>query len=324
MVSPPSLLAAATQTAAEVERWFNYPLLRLGDDTITVLTVAKILLWITVIVVLNLLFQRMILRRLLKHTRLHLGLQFAIAKMFGYFVVILGIYVALVANGVNLSSLAVVAGALGLGIGFGLQNIVANFVSGIVLLAERPVAVGDRIEVEGAAGRVTKISLRATTVVTNDNISIIVPNSQLTSTPVTNWSHGGPLVRLRIPVGVAYGTDPEKLKKLLLGVAASHHHVVKSPEPVLYFDSFGDNALNFELAVWTDTMTHSPRRFRSELNFMIEAALRQNAIEIPYPQRVVHVRTLDEDEAAMNNGGPGNRREIPHEPPTRRRQRVDE
>lgn len=304
-----------------MERWFDYPLVRLGDQTVTVLTVAKILFWISAILILNFVFQRMILRRLLKHTRLDLGLQFAIAKMFGYVVVVLGFYVALVANGVNLSSLAVVAGALGLGIGFGLQNVVGNFVSGIVLLAERPVSVGDRIEVDGVAGRVTKISLRATTVLTNDNISIIVPNSQLTSNPVTNWSHGGPRVRLRIPVGVAYGTDPEKLRNLLLAVAASHKEVLRAPEPTLYFDSFGDNALNFELAVWTDTMTHSPRRFRSDLNFMIERALRQHGIEIPFPQRVVHLRTLDEDESAMDNGGPGNRSQPVRELVRRERER---
>ena len=298
--------AAATEAAAEVERWFDHPLLRLGEQTITVLTIAKILCWITAILVLNRVFQRMILRRLLHHTRLNTGLQFAIAKMFGYTVVVLGVYVALVANGVNLSSLAVVAGALGLGIGFGLQGIVANFVSGIVLLAERPVSVGDRIEVEGVAGRVTKISMRATTVVTNDNIAIIVPNSQLTSNPVTNWSHGGPRVRLRLPVGVAYGTDPERVRRLLLQTAATHAHVLKTPEPTLYFDGFGDNALNFELAVWTDTMTHSPRRFRSELNFLIERTLRENGIEIPFPQRVVHVRTLEEDEA-QGQGGNGHR-----------------
>lgn len=293
----PILFAAATEAAAEVERWFDYPLIRLGDQTITILTIAKILFWITAILVLNVLFQRMILRRVLRHTRLAQGLQFAIAKIFGYIVVVLGFYVALVANGVNLASLAVVAGALGLGIGFGLQSIVANFVAGIVLLAERPVAVGDRIEVEGVAGRVTKISLRATTVVTNDNISIIVPNSQLTSSPVTNWSHGGPRVRLRLAVGVAYGTDAEKLRGILLQVARAHKEVLANPEPMVYFDGFGDNALNFELAVWTDTMTHAPRRFRSELNFMIERALRQHAIEIPFPQRVVHLRTAAEDEA---------------------------
>src|SRR5262245_15473407 len=154
-------LAAATATAEQVERWFDYPLIRLGDQTITVLTIFKILFWITAVFVLNLVFQRMILRRVLKQLRLDLGLQFAIAKISGYVVIVLGLYVALVANGVNLSSLAVVAGALGLGIGFGLQSIVANFVAGIVLLAERPVAVGDRIELERVTGRVTKISLRA-------------------------------------------------------------------------------------------------------------------------------------------------------------------
>jgi small-conductance mechanosensitive channel len=327
LLDPCTLLlpfAAATETAAEVERWFDYPLIRLGDQTVTVLTLAKIFFWITAVIVLNILFQRMVLRRLLKHTRLDLGLQFAIAKIFGYIVVVLGFYVALVANGVNLSSLAVVAGALGLGIGFGLQSIVANFVSGIVLLAERPVSVGDRIEVEGVAGRVTKISLRATTVQTNDNISIIVPNSQLTSSPVTNWSHGGSRVRLRLPVGVAYGTDPDMLRTLLLQVAASHAHVLKTPEPAVYFDGFGDNALNFELAVWTDTMTHSPRRFRSDLNFLIERALRERSIEIPFPQRVVHVRTLEDDQRASDNGGSGNRRQPLREPPPNKRQRVDE
>jgi small-conductance mechanosensitive channel len=311
------LFAAAPPTADEVERWFDYPLLRLGDDTITVLTVAKILFWITAILILNVLFQRMILRRVLKRTRLDLGLQFAIAKMFGYLVVILGFYVALVANGVNLSSLAVVAGALGLGIGFGLQNVVANFVSGIVLLAERPVAIGDRIEVEGVAGRVTKISLRATTVVTNDNISIIVPNSQLTSNPVTNWSHGGPRVRLRVTVGIAYGTDPERVRTLLLRTAAEHKDVLKAPPPVVYFHDFGDNALNFELAVWTETMTHFPGRFRSELNFMIERALREHGIEIPFPQRVVHVRRSDVDAAPdQNNRHEQNRQRLPDQSET--------
>src|SRR5688500_1855556 len=195
----PIFLAAST-TAADVESWFDYPLIRLGDQVITILTVAKITFWITAVLVINVVFQRMVLRRVLRHTRLGPGLQFAISKILGYLVVILGFYIALVANGVNLSSLAVVAGALGLGIGFGLQHVVANFVSGIVLLAERPIEIGDRVEVQGVAGRVTRISLRATTIVTNDNLSIIVPNLELTSNPVTNWSHGSSRVRIRIPV----------------------------------------------------------------------------------------------------------------------------
>ncbi len=300
--------AAVAPAAEEVERWFDYPLFRLGDQTITVLTIAKIVLWITGIIVANVVFQRMILRRVLRFTRLGMGLQFAIAKIVGYLVVIVGVYVALVVNGVNLSSLAVVAGALGLGIGFGLQNIVANFVSGIVLLAERPVAIGDRIEVEGVAGQVTKISLRATTVVTNDNIAIIIPNLQLTSNPVTNWSHAGPRVRMKIPVGVAYGSDPEKVRDLLLQIARNEKDVLQQPEPVVNFTGFGENSLDFELRVWTQTMTSRPGRLRSDINFLIERALRENNIEIPFPQRVVYLRRETRDEGVeARDDGPGTR-----------------
>lgn len=304
-------LAAVTEAAAEVERWFDYPLIRLGEQTITVLTLAKVLFWIVAILVLNRVFQRLVFRRLLSHTRLAPGLQFAIAKIVGYLTVGLGIYFALVTNGVNLSSLAVLAGALGLGIGFGLQNVVANFVSGLVLLTERPIAVGDRIEVEGVAGHVAKISLRATTVVTNDNISIIVPNLQLTSNPVTNWSHGGPLVRIRLSFGVAYGTNTDQLRRAMLAVAAAHPDVLSDPAPALYFDGFGESSLDFELAVWTRTMTQRPRRFRSDLNYMIEAKLREEGIEIPFPQRVVHVRrsapeafTASDDAPRADTAGP--------------------
>jgi small-conductance mechanosensitive channel len=195
------------------------------------------------------------------------------------------------AVGVNLSSLAVVAGAVGVGIGFGLQNIVHNFVSGIIILVEQPIALGDRVEVSGVAGRVARIRLRSTEVITNDNISIIVPNSDFIAHPVTNWSHGDPRVQMRIPVGVAYGADVAKLRTLLLEIAAENPKVLKSPEATVYFEAFGDNALLFELGVWTSDMAHSPRRFRSELNFAIERKLRENNIQIPFPQRDIHLRS---------------------------------
>lgn len=265
----------------------------------------KILFWIVAVLVANIIIRSVILRRELRHTRLALVLQFAITKIFGYIFVVLGFYVALVVNGVNLASLAVVGGALGLGIGFGLQNIVANFVSGLVLLTERPVAVGDRIEVEGVAGPVTKISLRATTIVTNDNISIIVPNTELTSKAVTNWSHTGPRVRVRLKVGVAYGTDTDLLRTALLAVAAANPDVLKTPALSVFFENFGDNALEFELAVWTETMTHAPRRLRSDLYYAIERKLREAEIEIPFPQRVVHVRTPEPKRGANGDSGDG-------------------
>ncbi|HVU25219.1 MAG TPA: mechanosensitive ion channel domain-containing protein [Opitutus sp.] len=280
------------------EHWLDYPIVRLGSATLTLLVVLKVLLWIVGVLAADVFIRRLLLRRLLEHTHFDPGLRFAVSRMFSYAFVTLGFYVALVVNGVDLSSLAVVAGALGIGIGFGLQNIVANFVSGLVLLAERPVAVGDRIEVAGVAGNVTKISLRATTVVTNDNISIIVPNSDLTSHPITNWSHGDPRVRVRLPIGVAYGTDPERLTAALLAVAAANPHVLREPEPRVYFIAFGDSSLDFELAVWTQEHTHAPRRFRSDLNFAVERKLRETGIEIPFPQRVVHLRPAPGGDAA--------------------------
>lgn len=283
--------------AADPSGWLNYPLIQLGDVTLTVLAIVKVVFWISVVLIANALLRRFAVQRLLARTQFDPGLRFAITKMFGYAFVVLGFFVALTVNGVNLSSLAVVAGALGIGIGFGLQNIVANFVSGLVLLAERPVAVGDRIEVAGVAGNVTKISLRSTVVVTNDNIAIIVPNSDLTSHPITNWSYGDPKVRVRLPVGVAYGTEVEKLCAALLAVAAADSQVLKSPEPAIFFDGFGDSALNFELAVWTAEMSRAPRRFRSDLNFAIERKLREVGIEIPFPQRVVHLRPAPETSA---------------------------
>jgi small-conductance mechanosensitive channel len=274
----------------DVTSWLDYPLVRFSGSAFTVLSLSKLLCWIAGLFVLNTLLRRLILLRLLARTQLDAGVQFAVTKIFSYVFLALGVYVALVVNGVNLSSLAVVAGALGVGIGFGLQNIVSNFVSGIILLVERPVAIGDRIEVAGVAGRVTRINLRSTIVVTNDNITIIVPNSDLVTNPVTNWSHGDPKVQFRLPVGVAYGSDVEKLRRVLLDLAAENPDVLKTPAPTVYFDNFGDSSLNFELGVWTQEMAHSPRRFRSALNFAIEQKLRENNIEIPFPQRVVHLR----------------------------------
>jgi small-conductance mechanosensitive channel len=193
--------------------------------------------------------------------------------------------------GLNLTSLAVVAGAVGVGIGFGMQNIVHNFVSGLIILAERPIAIGDRIEIGGVAGQVKQIRLRSTTVLTNDNIVYIVPNSDFITHTVINWTHGDPRARIRLPVNAAYGTEPARLGELLLKVARAHPQVLADPAPEVFFIGFGDSALNFELAVWTIVMTVQTRRFRSELYFAIEKALREEKIEIPFPQRDLHLRS---------------------------------
>jgi small-conductance mechanosensitive channel len=286
----PALPVAYVLAEFDLTSWLDFPLVKMGNAAFTPLLLLKIMGWVIGLVVCNSLLRRLVIQRLLARTRFDPGLRFAISRICGYLFLILGTYIALLVNGIDLSSLAVIAGALGIGLGFGLQNIVSNFVSGIILLAERPVSIGDRIEVAGVAGQVKQINLRSTTVVTNDNISIIVPNSDLVTSTVTNWSHSDPRVRLRLPIGVAYGTDPEKVRKVLTDVANNHPDILKEPAAAVFFDSFGDSSLNFELAVWTMNRAHNPRRFRSELNFAIEKALRLNNIEIPFPQRVVHLR----------------------------------
>ena len=229
--------------------------------------------------------------RVLSRSGLDASLQYAIAQVTGYAVITIGFFLALQNTGIDLSALTVFAGAVGVGVGVGLQNISSNFISGLILLAERPIKIGDRVEVHTVAGRVTNIRARSTTVVTNDNITLIVPNSVFVEHTITNWSHGDQKVRFRIPVGVAYGSDLAKVKAALLEVARNHPATLSDPEPKVFFESFGDSALNLELVVWSAEMSFRPRSFRSDLNFAIDQAFRERGIELPFPQRDVHFRT---------------------------------
>lgn len=287
---------------AAVESWLAFKL-TIGNTTVTLGGVVKLLVLLALVLVVERLFRHFLVNRVLTRTKMDLAVRFAIGRFAGYLFIALGFVLALNNAGIDLSSLTVVMGAVGIGLGFGLQNIINNFFSGLIILAERPIAIGDRIEVGGVAGLVSRINMRSTTVVTNDNITIIVPNSDFISSPVTNWSHGDPKVRLRLPVGVAYGSDVPKLKKVLLEVADQHPAVLKEPAPNLFFSGFGESSLDFELGVWTVDMAHNPYRFRSELYYTIEQALRDNHIEIPFPQRDLHVRS-GELPVRMRSAGP--------------------
>ena len=259
--------------------------------SVTIGSVFLLLILFASVIIVERIVQKQLIRRFLCRTKLQPSLQFGMSRIIGYTMIAVGFYVAFQLVGVDLSSLAIIAASLGVGIGFGLQNIINNLVSGIIILAERPISIGDRIEVAGVAGRVTKIQLRSTTVVTNDNITMIVPNADFISNTVTNWSHGDPKVRIRVPVGVAYGSDLKLLQGLLLEAAAEHPKALGDPSPVVLFTEFGDNSLNFELGVWTQEMTATPIHFTSEMNFIIEQKLRDNDIEIPFPQRDLHIRS---------------------------------
>jgi small-conductance mechanosensitive channel len=235
--------------------------------------------------------KRFLFNRLLAQSGLDRSLQYAIAQVVSNIVLVVGIVIVLENTGIHLAALAVFAGAVGVGVGFGLQNIASNFISGLVILAERPITIGDRIEVAGIAGQVEHIRARSTVIRTNDNIMMIVPNSKFIDSPVTNWTYGDRRVRFRIPVGVAYGSDVNKVRDALLAVAHENPHTLKEPAPSVFLEQFGDSSIDFKLMVWSSEMSARPSRYRSDLNFAIEQNFREAGIEIAFPQRDLHIRS---------------------------------
>ncbi len=219
------------------------------------------------------------------------GVAQAVGTLIRYGAVTIGFVVILQSAGIDLTAFTVLFGALGVGIGFGLQNIANNFVSGLVLLFERPVKIGDRVVVGDVTGTVRQIGARATVVVTNDNIAIVVPNSEFISERVINWSLTGALVRLSINVGVSYAADPEQVREVLMRVAQASDVVEQSPAPEVRFLEFGESSLNFQLLVWTRQHIATPDVLRSRMNFAIAAAFRSAGVEIPFPQRDLHIRS---------------------------------
>ncbi len=273
---------------SDLKRIFSAPMFGSSvtwGQLILTLVLTVLILWLT----------RRLVRRYLERGLRARGIKPASAQAAAtltyYGLVALGILVALQTTGVDLSSLAVLGGALGVGIGFGLQNVVGNFVSGLVLLLEQPVKVGDRIEIGGLLGTVRRIGGRATTVVTNDDIAIIVPNNDFVTQRVTNWSFTGGSVRIVVPVGVSYQSDPRVVRDTLLEVARNHEGVADKPQPDVIFTEFGDSALLFELRIWTSAFISTPKLLASALNFAIWDALAAKGIEIPFPQRDLHVRS---------------------------------
>lgn len=230
-------------------------------------------------------FPRMQLRR---------GVGNAIATLLQYTILMLGFALALSAAGMDFSRVALFAGAFSVGLGFGLQTVVNNFASGLILLFERPIQIGDMIEVGELRGEVRRIGARSSTVRTFDGAEVIVPNANLISEPVVNWTLSDRRRRLDLEVGVAYGTDPEIVLDLLRGVAEANSSVLDTPAPEALFLGFGDSSLNFRLRVWIPRFEES-YTIRSEMGVAINAALRNAAISIPFPQRDLHVRSVESD-----------------------------
>ena len=235
--------------------------------------------------------KRILTERVLSQTQLDSGIRQSVSTAFGYLGIIIAAAVGISALGLDLSNLAIVVGALSVGIGFGLQNVVNNFVSGLILLVERPVKVGDWVVVGDKQGYVKRIKVRATEIQTFDRASVFVPNSQLISEAVTNWTYADKLGRVIIPVGVAYGSNTQLVREILLNVASDHPVVLKDPAPAAVFRGFGDSALNFELRCFLEDVEKTIG-VTSDLCYAIDDAFREKGIEIPFPQQDVYVKQL--------------------------------
>ncbi len=269
-----------------------------GDITFSPIDVAVFIVIFIIGVVLTRTVQSILRGTILPRTKLDEGAQASLVSGSSYVGFTLAALAAIGAAGLDLSNIAIVAGALSVGIGFGLQNVVNNFVSGVILLVERPVKIGDWVVVAGEHGYVRKINVRSTEIQTFDRTTLIVPNSELISSTVTNYTHNDVIGRVIAPIGVAYGTDPRKVERILQEVARANHLLRRYPPPQVLFMGFGDSSLDFELrGILRDV--NQIIAARSAINFEIARRFAEEGIEIPFPQRDVNLRDIDRLAAAI-------------------------
>jgi len=272
--------------------YLKYPLPFFNDRV----SVGRVVLGIAVLLLTFSLagrFSSLLDRRLGKRGHIDPGLRYTIARLVRYLFVLVGVLIALKQFSIDLTSIAVLFTALSVGIGFGLQYIAADIVSGFILLFERPVRVGDRITIGEDEGDVQSINLRTTLVMTNDRVALIVPNSKLVSQRVINWSYGDPRARISIPIGVAVNSDVNLVTETLLLAAKDVDLVLTDPPPKVQFLKFGDYSLDFRLLVWTRQPSRHPQ-IKSDINYRIERLFREHHIEIPYPTQEFLLRRVDE------------------------------
>lgn len=269
--------------------WLNSGI-SIGGTKITIINIVYLIIFLVFFTFVSRFIRVTLQNRVLPRTRLDIGARASFINIVIYTFWILAIYTGINILGVNLSSLAFMAGALGVGIGFGLQNIVNNFVSGIILLFDPSIQVGDMVQIGEDWGTVNRINIRTTVVQTFDNASLIIPNSQMLSNRVTNWSFQDPKVRRQVDVGVAYGSDVQLVRKILLQIVNDMPEVLNDPAPRVDFTDFGDSALMFRVRFWIsspDFWLTAP----TELRFKIDEEFKKNGIEIAFPQQDIHIRS---------------------------------
>ncbi|MFZ0391067.1 MAG: mechanosensitive ion channel domain-containing protein [Calditrichia bacterium] len=267
----------------------NFQLFTVNNTHITVSSLFVFIIMLTLLSLLARFLSNLMANKFLARLRMSQGTLYTMKRITFYSLVLLSIIISLNFIGIDLSGLTVIFGLLSVGIGFGLQNITSNFISGIILLFERPIKVGDRVTVGDTVGDVVAINMRATTIRSLQNISIIVPNSEFISSRVVNWSHMDPKVRLDVEVGVSYLSDLDKVLKALSEVAEENKDVLERPAPQVMHMGFGDSAWNMQLRVWI----RSPKiifEVRSSINCAIVRKFREFGVEIPFPQRDINFR----------------------------------
>jgi small-conductance mechanosensitive channel len=286
-----SLETGFTTVLEKINELLNVVIFDIKGSDFTILTLLFIIISSILLVFLSKRISKILINRILSRYIKDSGVTDSIGTIFRYSIIVIGFITIFQSAGFDLSTLGLLAGALGVGIGFGLQNVTNNFISGIIILFERPIKVGDRIEVGDINGDVYSISMRSTTVITNDNISVIVPNSEFINSQVINWSHNDRKVRFRYPVGVSYKEDPEKVRAIVLAVVKENKGVLDDPETNFWFDGYGDNSINFVLGVWTSEYIQRPGVLKSQLYYAIFKKFAENKIEIPFPQRDLHLKS---------------------------------
>lgn len=273
-----------------ISRIVTQPLFTVSQTEVTLSSILIFILLLSIIIFFSRFVSRRVLEYLLRRFHLEENLSYTLRRITEYTLIVLGAIIAFQFIGINLSGLAVVFGFLSVGIGFGLQNVTSNFISGLILLFERPIRVGDRVSVGDVEGDVTAINIRSTTIRTVNNISIIVPNSEFIASSVINWSHGDPKIRVDVPVGVSYSSDLDTVLQALRDVARENPDVLVSPEPQVHLRGFGDSSWDMQLRVWIGDPKRHPL-VTSDLNCAIVRAFRRHDIEIPFPQRDLHLRS---------------------------------
>lgn len=272
-----------------VRDFWSFELLHLESMTVRVYHIfgLLIILFSTRLVIK---FAGKIISRQIKQKGLDEGRTLAIYQIIKYVIIVSAILLGLEVIGIKLTLLLGGAAALLVGVGLGLQSTFNDIFSGIILLFERSISVGDVLEVDETVGRVSEINIRTSEITTFDNISILMPNSKLVNDSIINWSHNRQLTRFTVKVGVSYGSDVQLVKKILNNVAIEHPEVDQTRTPDIFFQDFGDSALQFELKFWSTNLMQIGK-IRSDLRFAIDAKFRENGITIPFPQRDIHIKS---------------------------------